>query len=105
MSLRHEGDGWGPGPSIFAAETLAALRAALNDTPLIVEHRLYRGAGAPIRLVFEDADELEAYLRERTRIGDDVWVWRFDALCRDDNALTHAKVPDADGSVPTRGPY
>ena len=103
--MRHDADGWGPGPSILDADTLAALRSALEDTPLIVEHRFYRGASAPDRHIFEDADALERYLRERTRPGDDVWIWRFDALCRDNHAFAHGKVPDADGSVPAGGAY
>ena len=103
--MRYEADGWGPGPSILASETLAALRSTLEDTPLIVEHWFYRGASSPDRHIFEDADALERYLRERTRAGDAIWIWRFDQLCRDDNALAHAKVPDVDGSVPARGAY
>jgi hypothetical protein len=89
--MRHESDRWGPGPSILATDTLAALRSALEETPLIVEHRFYRGASSPERRVFENADDLEAYLRERTRPGDSVWIWRFDSLCRDDNALARGK--------------
>jgi hypothetical protein len=103
--MRYDADSWGPGPSILASDTLAALRSALAQTPLIVEHRHYRGASAPDRLIFEDADALEEHLRERTRPGDAIWVWRFDALCRDDNALAHGKVPDVDGSVPAHGAY
>ena len=105
MNWRYEGDEWGPGPSILAAETLAALRSALEETPLIVEHRFYRGSRAPDRLVFDDYERLEAYLREQTRPGDSFWVWRYDLLCRDDNSLARGKVPDADGFVPARGPY
>jgi hypothetical protein len=103
--MRYEADDWGPGPSIRENDTLAALRFTLEDTSLIVEHRFYRGASAPARLVFDDADALEVYLLERTRPGDSIWVWRFDALCRDDNAVAHGKVPDADGQVPVRGAY
>jgi hypothetical protein len=32
-------------------------------------------------------------------------VWDFAALCMDDNALTHAKVPDEDGETPAGGGY
>jgi len=103
--MRDESDGWGPWPSILAEENLALLRAALEETLLIVEHWFFRGASAPDRHIFDDAEAFEAYLRTRTRPGDAIWVWRFDALCRDDNALTHAKVPDVDGAVPARGWY
>jgi len=103
--MRHEADRWGPGPSILDAGTLAVLRSTLEDTPLIVEHRFYRGSSSPDRRVFENADDLEAYLRERTRPGDSIWIWRFDTLCRDDNSLAHGKVPDVDGTVPAGGAY
>jgi hypothetical protein len=103
--MRSHTDRWGPGPNILATDTLAALRSALDQTPLIVEHWFYYGGSSPDRRVFEDADELEAYLRAQTRPGDDVWVWRFDSLCRNDNALTHGKVPDTDGRVPAGGAY
>lgn len=103
--MRHEADRWGPGPSILAAEVLAALRSALEETPLIVEHRFYRGFSAPGRYVFDDFDALHAHLTERTRAGDAIWIWRYDHLCRDDNALANGKVPAADGAVPAGGAY
>ena len=81
------------------------MRAALDETPLIVEHRFYRGASALVRLIFDDFGRLDEYLRTQTRIGDSVWVWRYDALCRDDNPLTQGKIPDSDGFVPKGGPY
>ena len=96
---------WGPGPTILSPENLTALRAALEQTPLIVEHRLYYGGRSPERRIFEDREDLEAYLGAHTTPGDDVWVWRFDELCRNDNTLTHGKVPDADGNVPAGGAY
>jgi len=37
--------------------------------------------------------------------SDAIYVWRYDALCRHDNALTHGKCPDADGLIPKRGAY
>jgi hypothetical protein len=105
VSARGESDDWGRGASILANETLVSLRAALDETPLIVEHRFYRGASAPVRLIFDDFGRLDEYLRTQTRIGDSVWVWRYDALCRDDNPLTQGKIPDSDGFVPKGGPY
>jgi hypothetical protein len=103
--MHVEADDWGAGPSIFAEPALAALRSALAETPLIVEHRFYRGSRAPERRVFDEFGDLEAYLRREAQPGDSVWAWRFDALCRGDNPLAHGKVPDADGRVPRRGAY
>ena len=105
MTVRVESDGWGPGPSILSSEYLDQLRAVIEDTPIIVEHRFYRGSSSPDRHIFENFEKLEEYLGTRTTPGDDIWTWRFDVLCRDDNALLHAKVPDTDGAVPARGPY
>lgn len=102
MSKHFEVDEWGAGPSILAEPALAALRSALEETALIVEHRFYRGSRAPERRVFDDS---EAYLRREARPGDSIWTWRFDALCRDDYALAHGRVPDADARVPRRGAY
>ena len=103
--IRVESDDWGPGPNILAAETLALLRATLEETPLIIEHWFYRGGSSPRRYVFEDFEELETHLRELGHPGDAFWVWRFDDLCRNDNALVNGKRPDADGAVPARGAY
>jgi len=105
VSARVESNDWGPGASILASEVLVALRGALEETPLIVEHRLYRGASAPVRLIFDDFGRLDEYLRTQTRKGDSVWVWRYDALCRADNPLAQGKIPDSRGFVPKGGAY
>jgi hypothetical protein len=105
MTLRVESDRWGPGPNILSPEHLEQLRAALEDTPVIVEHWFYRGSSAPDRHVFDDFEKLEAYLRTRTTPGDDIWAGRFDTLCRNENSLVHGKVPDTDGAVPASAPY
>ena len=104
MTIRVESDHWGAGPNILDAQTLTALRSALEETALIVEHRFYRGSRSPERRVFDDFDELAKYLRA-ARPGDSFWIWRYDSLCRDENALVHAKRPDVDGTVPGGGAY
>lgn len=104
MTIRAESDEWGAGPNILDAQTLAALRSALEETPLIVEHWFYRGSRSPDRRIFDDFEALEEYLRAAPP-GDLFWIWRYDSLCRDDNALVHAKRPDADGTVPAGGAY
>ena len=103
--MRVESDRWGPGPSILAEDMLAKLRVALTETPLIIEHWFYRGGSSPRRYVFEDFEELETHLRERAKPGDAFWIWRFDQLCRNDNAFATGKRPDADGAVPAGGAY
>ena len=46
------------------------LRTTLEDvSPLIVEHRFYRGSRAPHRFVCDDADSLERYVREKAVAG------------------------------------
>jgi hypothetical protein len=106
MSMRYESDDWGnEAPNILDAARLAAIKQALEDTPIIVEHWFYRGSRAPDRLVFDDYVRFERYLGGFVRPGDSVWIWRFDQACRDDNPLAHGKFPDTDGKVPKRGAY
>jgi len=47
---------------------------------------------APDRLAFGDYEAFAEYLRTQTRPGDAIHVWRYDSLCRDDNALNSASV-------------
>lgn len=93
-------------PSILMDSTLASVRHFLESVcPLIVEHKHYRGASAPTRLVFDDADEFEQYLKAHSVPGDLYRIWRYDECCRADNAIVAAKYPDADGRTPETGPY
>jgi hypothetical protein len=106
MSNRNEADEWSrEGPNIMSPERCGVIRDVLEQSPVIVEHWFYRGSCAPDRLVFDDYEAFDLYLRSKTRPGDAIHVWRYDALCRDDNALTHGKCPDTDGLVPKRGAY
>jgi len=106
MNYRNEADEWGTeAPIITSPECLAAIREVMEQSPIIVEHWFYRGGRAPDRLVFDDYETFEEYLRTRTRPGDAIHVWRYDGLCQDDNVLTHGKCPDTDGLVPKRGAY
>jgi hypothetical protein len=100
-----ESDNWGPGPNILAEDVLGHVAKVLEQSPVIVEHWFYRGASAPERRVFDDMADLHVYLTEAARPGDKLWLWRFDELCRDDNALAHGKVPDERGRVPKGGAY
>jgi hypothetical protein len=93
------------GAAITAPETLARLRFLLEETPVIVEHRYFRGARTPTRVVFDDADAFELYVREQTRPGDHVLVWSFVACCTDDNVSADGKIPDAEGRTPVGGAY
>lgn len=82
-----------------------ALRRTLDQSFVILEHRHRAGSRAPTVLVFDDYDELVAYIRANARPGDALWTWRYDALCRDDNSLVHGRMPLSDGTVPTGGAY
>jgi hypothetical protein len=105
MPIIVESDNWGAGPNILADEVLGRVAEILEEAPVIVEHWFYRGASSPARQIFEDIDELRGYLTAQTRPGDSVWMWRFDELCRTENALAHGKVPDERGRVPQGGAY
>jgi hypothetical protein len=106
MNTHNEKDEWGTeSPSIMSSERLTAIRDVLEESPVIVEHWFFYGGRVPDRMVFDDYDAFDEYLRTQTCLGDAIYVWRYDALCREDNALTHGKRPDADGLTPKRGTY
>jgi len=87
-------------------QTIESLRRIADDAAvLIVEHRHHFGARSPTRLVFSDGDALVQYLASSLRPGDAIWVWNYDNLCRDDNALFVGKSPLADGHTPRGGAY
>jgi hypothetical protein len=105
MPRPDDSDEWGPWPIALGPDKVATIRAALEKSALIVEHRHYRGGKSPDHLLFYDFESLEEYLRVQTRPGDSIWCWRLEDLLRDDNALTWGKIPDQAGEVPKRGAY
>ena len=97
--------GWSAsGYKITTAENLGAIRAAVEEAPIIVEHWLYCRGSAPERRIFEDFKEFEEYMRDSARPGDAFHVWSF-KVCRDDNTVAQGKFPDLRGFVPRRGAY
>ena len=105
MTRYPDADEWGPWPIALGPDGVTVLRDALEETAVILEHRFYRGSRSAERFVFEDFESLDEYLRTKAHPGDSIWTWRFEALCRDDNALVSGKVPDAAGNVPKGGAY
>jgi hypothetical protein len=106
MTFKNPDDGWTlSGRNILTPPNLAALRECLENGPVIVEHRFYYGGRSPDRLVFDDYEDLEAYLRGRAAPGDSFWIWDYMSVCRDDNFLVQGKRPDEEGRVPERGAY
>jgi hypothetical protein len=101
-----ESDDWGQvGEKINSPESLSLIRNTLEDAgPIIVEWWHYRGSRAPDRLVFEDYESFVAWLGT-TAAGDSIWVWDWSSVCRDDNPLTHGKLPNERGEVPAQGAY
>ncbi len=106
MAFRNSADHWTrSGRNILALGNLAILRERLEHSPVIVEHRYYYGGRSPDRLIFDDFEDLENYLKTQARPGDSFWIWDYSSLCRDDNVLVMGKKPDIDGSVPETGAY
>jgi hypothetical protein len=102
---RIEEDGWSrDGNKINDPDRLHTIREALERGPVIVERRFYRGASAPERMLFEDWDEFRTWLTA-TFAGDSIYVWDYNALCRDDNPIAAGKSPDDAGEVPAGGAY
>ncbi|QEL15261.1 hypothetical protein [Limnoglobus roseus] len=94
------------GRVIVSAERLSAIREVLEQSgPIIVEHRFYYGSCAPDRHIFNDFDSFMAYLKSKPKPGDAIWVWNFEDVCGNDNAVTDGKYPDDQGRVPEGGAY
>jgi hypothetical protein len=74
----------------ISPRTLARLRAALAESPVIVELKLGDGT-EPERLFFYHYELLVDYLHRIARPGDTITAWRFDATCTSDNAVVRAR--------------
>jgi hypothetical protein len=99
-------DEWTTAGAVLDAPALASLKSILDDeSPVIVEHRFYRGARAPHRFVIDDHDELVEYVRTRGNPGDSFWFWVFERCCPSSSSVLHGKVPDAEGRIPVGGAY
>jgi hypothetical protein len=94
------------GPNILSAEMIKVVEQALvRRGSIIVEHRIMNGGGNPYKLVFDDIEDFMDHLKKTAKPGDNVLVWCYDELCRDDNLVTRGKYPDADGRTPIGGSY
>ncbi len=94
------------GEKISSPEKLAAIKRTLEaDGPVLLEHKFLRGGRAPHTLVFDDYDDLIAYLTNHARAGDKISVWRLWPFMRETPPLAHGKCPDHDGAVPKHGAY
>ena len=101
-----EADGWRLDRSnILSESSLSAVKSALEQEPVIVEHKLYRRSSAPKRQVFDEYDDFVEYLDKEALPGDVILVWPFSQLCRADNAIVSGKFPDNAGRTPVRGAY
>ena len=73
--------------------TLSLLRDAIEQSPLIVELRLPHSPHEPERMVFNRFERLVDFLDRVARPGDQLRAWRFDDVCRRDNAVIDLAVP------------
>lgn len=106
MSIRAEEDQWSvQGGNILDPAKLSTIRDCLERSPVIIEHWFYRLGRSPRRLVLDDFEDFEQYLRTEARPGDAFHVWEFASLCRDENAIANGKYPDSEGRVPEKGAY
>ena len=104
---RAEQDDWrSDGSKIVAPEKFAIIREVLeNKSCIVVVHWLYRGSSAPERMIFDDFQKFQKYLRTRTSGGDAIDVWSMHDVCTPQNRVAEGKIPDLDGRVPAGGAY
>ena len=94
------------GPNILAPEIQHVIEQTLvSKGSIIVEHRILWGGGNPPKLVFDDLEDFTEYLKQKAKPGDNICVWSYHDLCRDDNLLTRGKFPDPAGRTPIGGAY
>ena len=106
MSNQSEPDGWVlHGQKINTEQNLSRLRQCLDRGPIIMEHRFYRGARAPARIIFDEFEDVTQYLQSHGNPGDAFYFWDYSTLCRDDNIFLYGKYPDPAGRVPEGGAY
>jgi hypothetical protein len=75
MSTHNEKDEWGTESlSIMSPERLTAIRDVLEESPVIVEYWFFYGGRVPDRMVFDDYDAFDEYLRTQTCPGDAIHV-------------------------------
>jgi hypothetical protein len=105
MHTPHKFEWGSESPSVLAPERLAAIKSAFDGSSMIVAHHFLFGGRAPDSFVFDDYEDFEEYLRANVRPGDRLRFWRYNDLCRDDNAVTYGYYPNAEGQTPTGGAY
>ena len=100
-------EGWtAEGPNILSDDLLKEIEQTLaQHGSIIVEHRIMCGGGNPSKLVFDDLEDFTDYLKDKASPGDNILVWCYDELCRDDNMVTRGKYPDDNGMTPIGGSY
>ncbi len=105
--VKAEQDRWSQDGNIITdPDKLSLVEEALREFRiLVIEHRYYRGARAPDRIVIDDYDNFIDYLIENAVAGDSIHVFDITSALEDDNQLVNGKCPDEKGEVPKGGAY
>ena len=105
--MKEDIKGWTlDGPNILSPQILKEVeQTLLRRGSIIVEHRVMNGGGNPYKLVFDDLEDFSDHLKQHAQPGDNILVWCYDELCRDDNLITRGKMPDSTGRTPVGGSY
>ncbi len=100
-------DNWQEGlPAISEESRIQPIKEAFaRERLLLIEHWFYRGGSAPNRIVFDDFEMFEDYLKERCSAGDSIHVFDITEALKEGQQLTHGKCPNGRGEVPKGGAY
>ena len=100
-------DEWVSGDYIISNnENFTKIRDVLENVgSVIIEHWHFYGSRAPTKMIFDDMEDFEEYLKANAIAGDAIHAWSMHELCNDKNELVSGKCPDNNGLVPKGGAY
>ncbi len=105
--LSSNNDEWSMSNSAISEESiLNKVKNTFEEGKLLVaEHWYYRGSRSPNRLVFDDYNAFEDYLKTNAYAGDSIHVFDITESLLDGKQFVYGKCPNESGETPTKGAY
>jgi len=92
-------------PNILSGEANERVRKAFQNGDVVVQHMYFAGGRSLTAHLFYDYEDFEEYLKKEAKPGDQFVVFDLEDLWWRTLYTVKAKFPNAEGKVPTGGPY